>query len=110
MNFRYVQALMYVIITCQYEKDLTKNSWEEVSSPFSHYKLVISYKLVGIFQTLKVSYVPKHRSGQAVQLPHISFAPLFSQLYRILYAKSNFSYDAARIVFKLQKKVIHDTI
>ena len=24
--------------------------------------------------------------------------------------KSNFSYDAARIVFKLQKKVINDTI
>ena len=28
----------------------------------------------------------------------------------IVYAKSNFSYDAARIVFKAQKKVIHDTI
>ena len=64
---------MYVIITCQYEKDLTKNSWEEVSSPFSH------YKLVGIFPTLKVSYVPNHRSGPAVQLPHSWFAPLFSQ-------------------------------
>ena len=31
---------MYIIITCQYEKDLTKNSWEEVLSPFSLYKLV----------------------------------------------------------------------
>ena len=45
-----------------------------------------------------------------MQLPHSRFAPLFSQLYRKWYAKSHFSYDAARIVFKVQKKVIHDTI
>ena len=35
-NFKLIQAPMYVIITCKYEKDLIKNSREKVD--FSHYK------------------------------------------------------------------------
>ena len=34
-NFEFIQALMYVIATCKYEKDLIKNSRENVTSPFT---------------------------------------------------------------------------
>ena len=33
-NFTLIQALMYVIITCKYEKDLIKNSLEKVETSF----------------------------------------------------------------------------
>ena len=33
-NFKLIQALMYVIITCKYEKDLIKNSREKVETSF----------------------------------------------------------------------------
>ena len=33
-NFKLIQALMYVIITCKYEKDLIKNNREKVATPF----------------------------------------------------------------------------
>ena len=33
-NFKLIQALMYVIITCKYEKDLIKNSQEKVETSF----------------------------------------------------------------------------
>ena len=36
-NFKLIQALMYVIITCKYEKDHIKNNREKVAKPF--YKL-----------------------------------------------------------------------
>ena len=44
-----IQALMYVIITCKYEKDQIKNIREKVETSFSH------YKPMGIFQTFKGS-------------------------------------------------------
>ena len=34
-NFELIQALMYVIVTCKYEKNLIKNSRENVMTPFS---------------------------------------------------------------------------
>ena len=34
LNFKLIQALMYVIITCKYEKDPTKNNPENVAIPF----------------------------------------------------------------------------
>ena len=34
-NFELIQALMYVIVTCKYEKDPIKNSRENVATPFS---------------------------------------------------------------------------
>ena len=34
-NFKLIQALMYVIITCKYKKDRMINSWEKVATPFS---------------------------------------------------------------------------
>ena len=34
-NFRYIQALMYVVITCKYEKDSIKNNREKVATLFS---------------------------------------------------------------------------
>ena len=37
-NFKLIQALMYFIITCKYEKDLIKKSREKVETSFSHYK------------------------------------------------------------------------
>ena len=33
-NFKLIQALMYVIITCKYEKDRIKNNREKVAKPF----------------------------------------------------------------------------
>ena len=33
-NFKLIQALMYVIITCKYEKDPIKNSQEKVETSF----------------------------------------------------------------------------
>ena len=33
-NFKLIQALMYVIITCKYEKDPIKNHLEKVATPF----------------------------------------------------------------------------
>ena len=35
LNFKLIQALMYVIITCKYEKDSIKNNREKVATPFS---------------------------------------------------------------------------
>ena len=34
-NFKLIQALMYVIVTCKYEMDRIMNSWEKVATPFS---------------------------------------------------------------------------
>ena len=46
-NFKLIQALMYVIVTCKYAMDSIKNSREKDATPFSH------YKSMGIFfQTL----------------------------------------------------------
>ena len=33
-NFKLIQALMYVIITCKYEIDQINNSREKVATPF----------------------------------------------------------------------------
>ena len=35
LNFELIQALMYVIVTCKYEKDPIKNSRENMATPFS---------------------------------------------------------------------------
>ena len=35
LNFRLIQALMYVIITCKYENGPIKNNREKVATPFS---------------------------------------------------------------------------
>ena len=37
-NFKLIQALMYVIITCKYEKDLTKNNREK--SPNTVFQII----------------------------------------------------------------------
>ena len=34
LNFKLIQALMYFIITCNYEKDPMKNNREKVATPF----------------------------------------------------------------------------
>ena len=34
LNFKILQALMHVIVTCKYEKDGMKNSREKVATPF----------------------------------------------------------------------------
>ena len=36
-NFEFIQALMYVIITCNYEKDPIKNNREKEATPFFKY-------------------------------------------------------------------------
>ena len=33
-NFKLIQAVMYVIVTCKYEMDLIKNSQEKMATPF----------------------------------------------------------------------------
>ena len=43
-NFKLIQALMYVIITCMYEKDPIKNNREKVATPFfSNYITICCY-------------------------------------------------------------------
>ena len=44
-NFELIQALMYVIVTCKYEKDPIKNSRENMATPFSPLKPYGSYLL-----------------------------------------------------------------
>ena len=34
-NFKLIQAIVYVIITCKYEKDPIKNNREKMATPFS---------------------------------------------------------------------------
>ena len=34
-NFELIQAFMHVLIACKYEKDLMKNSWDNVMMSFS---------------------------------------------------------------------------
>ena len=47
-NFKFIQALMYVIVTCKYEKDPIMNSREMVMTSFSPLKVYL-----GFLQTLK---------------------------------------------------------
>ena len=47
-NFKLIQALMYVIVTCKYEMDPIKHSREKVATPFF---IIIS--LWGFFSTLE---------------------------------------------------------
>ena len=51
-NFKLIQALMYVIVTCKYEIDPIKNSREKVATPFSH------YKSMGIFSDAQGQLTP----------------------------------------------------
>ena len=39
-NFKLIQALMYVIITCKYEKDPIKNNREKVENRVSNYNTI----------------------------------------------------------------------
>ena len=40
LNFKLIQALMYVIITCKYEKDPIKNNREKVATLFLNYNTI----------------------------------------------------------------------
>ena len=52
-NLKPIQALMYIIITCKYEKDQIKNSREKVDTLFSH------YKPMGIFSDVQGQLTPQ---------------------------------------------------
>ena len=43
-NFELLRAFMHVIVTCKYDKDRMKNSWEKVTSPFLAH---LSQRLIG---------------------------------------------------------------
>ena len=58
-NVKLIQALMYVIVTCKYEKDPIMNSREKVETSFS----IIS--LWGFFQTFKGSQLRSQWLDQA---------------------------------------------
>ena len=73
-NFKLIQALMYVIITCKYEKDPIKKSREKVETSFSH------YKPMGIFseaqgQLTPQSVVQSGRNSNSSELSCISSLP-----------------------------------
>ena len=42
-KFKLIQALMHVLISCNYEKDPIKNSGENVITHFPHYKSMGSF-------------------------------------------------------------------
>ena len=52
-NFKLIQALINVIITCKYEKDLIKESRDEVETSF------IPYKPMGIFSDAQGQLTPQ---------------------------------------------------
>ena len=60
-NFKLIQALMYVIVTCKYEMDPIKNSREKVATPF--FIIISSWRF--FFQTLKGSYLRSRWSDLA---------------------------------------------
>ena len=43
-NFNLTQALMYVVITCKYEKDMNEKTWQH---RFSHYESMEIFSLKG---------------------------------------------------------------
>ena len=53
LNFKLIQALMYVIITCKYEKDPMKNSRKKRRLRLSH------YKPMGIFSDVQGQLTPQ---------------------------------------------------
>ena len=59
-NFKLIQALIHVLITCKYEKNLIKDSGENVMTSFSH------YKSMGIFPDAQGQLTPQSlvRSGR----------------------------------------------
>ena len=65
-NFKLIQALMYIIVTCKYENDPIKNNREKLATPFSklyHYLLpwkpvVGSGRISNSFKILCVSSLP----------------------------------------------------
>ena len=68
-NVKLIQALMYVIITCKYEKDPIKNSREKVETSFS------LYKHMGILSDVKgqltlQSVVKSGRNSSSHACPH----------------------------------------
>ena len=66
-NFELIQALIHVLITCKYEKNLIKNSGENVMTSFPH------YKSMGIFQIAQGQLTPQSlvRSGRISNLSEI---------------------------------------
>ena len=52
LNFKLIQAIMYVIVTCKYEMDPNKNSQEKWQHRFSH------YKSIGIFSDAQGQLTP----------------------------------------------------
>ena len=42
-NFKLIQALMHVIVTCKYEIDSINYSREKAATPFSHYKSMVIF-------------------------------------------------------------------
>ena len=66
-NFELIQALIDVLITCKYEKNLIKNSRENVMTSFPH------YKSMGFFQIAQGQLTPQSlvRSGRISNLSEI---------------------------------------
>ena len=52
-KFELIKALMYVIVSCKYEKDPIKNSWEKVATPF------FPLKVYGDFSDAKGQLTPQ---------------------------------------------------
>ena len=67
-NFELIQAFMYVLIACKYEKDLKKNSGDNVMTSF-HF---LHYKSMGFFLTLKGSQLRSPWSDLAEFRTHSS--------------------------------------
>ena len=91
-NFKLIQALMYVIITCKYEKDLIKNSREKVETSFFH------YKPIGIFsdvqgQLTPQSVVQSSRNSNSSELSCMSSLPASMKRIRLKTAEKKWRHS-----------------
>ena len=70
-NFEFIQALMYIIITCKYEMNLIKNVQENVMTPFLAH---LSQRLIGeliVYQWSGVRRTSVRPSASSTMLKHL---------------------------------------
>ena len=77
-NFKLIQALMYVIITCKYEKDSIKNNREKGATPFFQ---IIRGNTVFQIITLSVAMETSGRIWPNLELIQASMHVLIACMY-----------------------------
>ena len=74
-NFELIQALIHVLITCKYEKNLIKNSGENVMTSFSRYG-VNSYSSQFVLKSIRTHFSQFVLSFRSIRTHLIKFSQL----------------------------------